>query len=88
LPRITERTVRAVSEKIKSLESLDISDCPLITGMDCYYLKKLKNLKLLLMKNIRFCDSEVQFLDELKDLETLSLSSIQLFYYIIFFYSK
>ena len=76
MPRITERTVRAVSEKIKSLESLDISDCTLITGMDCYYLKKLKNLKLLLMKNIRFCDSEVQFLDELKDLETLSLSSI------------
>jgi hypothetical protein len=58
------------------LESLDISDCPLITGMDCYYLKKLKNLKLLLIKNVKFCDSEVQFLDDLKNLETLSLSSI------------
>ena len=83
LPRITERTVRAVSEKIKSLESLDISECPLITGMDCYYLKKLKSLKLLLIRNIKFCDSEVQFLEDLKNLETLSLSS-KLFFLINF----
>jgi hypothetical protein len=75
VPRITDRTLRALSEKIKNLESLDISNCTLITGMDCFYLKKLKNLKLLLIKNIKFCDIEVQFLDDLRNLETLSISS-------------
>lgn len=72
---ISERSVKAVSEKLKNLERLDISDCRGITGMDCFYLKKLKNLKLLLIRNVKFCDNEVKFLDDLKNLETLSISN-------------
>lgn len=76
LTKITEISVRAIAMKMVYLESIDLSDCPLITGCDIYYLKNLKNLKLLLVKSIRFCDNEMVFLEYLKNLQTFSISSI------------
>jgi hypothetical protein len=75
LSKLTERSVRAIAMKMPYLENIDLSECPLITGTDIYYLKNLKNLKLLLLKSIKFCDNEMIFLEYLKNLTTLSLES-------------
>lgn len=76
LTKITEIGVRAISMNLLYLESIDLSECPLLTGCDIYYLKNLKNLKLILLKNIKCCDNEMIFLEYLKNLNTLSISSI------------
>jgi len=75
LTKISERSIRAIAMNMSSLESIDLSECPLISGTDIYYLKNLKSLKLLLLKSIKFCDNEMLFLEYLKNLTTLSLAS-------------
>jgi len=84
LTKITEKSVRAIAMKMSLLESIDLSECPMITGTDIYYLKNLKNLKLLLLKSIKFCDNEMIFLEYLKNLNTLSLASKNFLYFFIF----
>ena len=75
LSKITGKGIKAISEKMIYLESIDLSECSCLVGGDVYYLKNLKNLKLLLLKSIKFCDNELIFLEYLKNLHTLSFSS-------------
>ena len=57
------------------LECLDLSECESLIGSDLNSLRNLKNLKLLLTKGIKICDNDLIFLEHLKHLNILSISS-------------
>ena len=75
LKSITGKSIKSICLNLKQLEGLDLSEDVNVSGDNLYYLMNCGRINRLLLNGIQMSDNDLKFIQNLKELKTLSISS-------------
>jgi hypothetical protein len=76
LKSITGKAVKSICLNLRQLEALDLSEDVNVNGDSLYFLQNCGRINRLLLNGIQMRDNDLLFTQNLKELKTLSISSI------------